>query len=253
MSTTSFGGEALLSHKLPNYELERIVLSVLVGVSIVFWFIIFPQLVESLRKSNKTTTRKKRETITIRVSSNGSRRSTSTTTKSESTKDPKEPQQSNSNNNIIAVISVIACLVTTVCLLLSSSNNTLVGRGIFEAPLFTQDECQSILDRSYAAAARNMESLLDDNNNNNNKTASSLLFLLKQEPQGWQKERHKLHPTIDLNVVTDAFQKEDRQFLATIMDQRLAPLLKRIYGISIKSIRANDVSFNSLYYRGEGK
>jgi len=61
------------------------------------------------------------------------------------------------------------------------------------------------------------------------------------EPRGWQKLRHELYPTTDLNVVTDGFSEADRNWLRQKLDARLAPTLERIFGIPPSAIRANDM------------
>ena len=71
-----------------------------------------------------------------------------------------------------------------------------------------------------------------------NKTIIGLL----SEPYGWQKTRHGIYPTTDLNIITDPFTKDDREWISNILNARLAPLIERIYGIPSSSIRANDVS-----------
>ena len=62
-----------------------------------------------------------------------------------------------------------------------------------------------------------------------------------REPVGWQKTRHSTYPTTDLNLVTDPFSREARQYISQKLDRRLAPLLERIYGVTPRAIRANDM------------
>jgi len=62
-----------------------------------------------------------------------------------------------------------------------------------------------------------------------------------KEPFGWQKTRHKHHPTTDLNLVTDSFSDEDRAWIQQRLDARLAPTLERIFGVPQSAIRANDM------------
>lgn len=60
-------------------------------------------------------------------------------------------------------------------------------------------------------------------------------------PTGWKKDRHKLYPTTDLNLVTDPFEPQDREWLASILDARLSPMMERAYGVYRGAIRANDI------------
>jgi hypothetical protein len=67
------------------------------------------------------------------------------------------------------------------------------------------------------------------------------VILLSQAPSGWKKDRHKLYPTTDLNLITDPFTHKDREWLASLFDSRLAPLIERAYGIWRGAVRANDI------------
>jgi hypothetical protein len=65
---------------------------------------------------------------------------------------------------------------------------------------------------------------------------------LLEDPQGWNKARHKAYPTTDLNLVTDRFTKENREWIKQKMDARLSPIIQRIYGVPPSAVRATDVS-----------
>lgn len=62
-----------------------------------------------------------------------------------------------------------------------------------------------------------------------------------REPYGWHKSRKEAYLTTDLKLVSDPFVHEDRAFLSSLLDRRLARLLSRIYGIPVTSIRCNDM------------
>lgn len=141
------------------------------------------------------------------------------------------------------------------------------ARAVYQAPLLTVDECRHIIDMAHAAAERNVEfaskeaakqeflrgagiiSRVDDEaddfiqqhqrNNNEGHVVEGRTLL--DEPKGWTKDRHTSYPTTDLNLVTDPFTTNDRDFLKKILDARLAPLLERVYGIAPGAIRANDM------------
>lgn len=112
---------------------------------------------------------------------------------------------------------------------LQSSNNTRTARGVFEAPVLTDAECQYVLDMAHRVAATNVMRHPENE-------------MLQREFAGWRKDRHTAYPTMDLNVVTDPFTKEDRDWLARKMDTRLATVIERVYGVVPGAIRANDVS-----------
>lgn len=137
-------------------------------------------------------------------------------------------------------------LVGLLWVLLQSSQNSLVPRLVVEAPLLTPQECQSLMERAHKAAIANVfqHKMNHHNNaleNDDNEEEEEVDPLLK-EPAGWRKDRHSSYPTVDLNVVTDPFTKEDREWLEGILNRRLTPILQRVYGVSPASIRANDVS-----------
>jgi hypothetical protein len=73
---------------------------------------------------------------------------------------------------------------------------------------------------------------------------------MKQAPSGWKKDRHTLYPTTDLNLITDPFTPQDREWLASALDARLSPLMERSYGVFRGAIRANDM-FVVRYDGGE--
>lgn len=123
--------------------------------------------------------------------------------------------------------------------ILGTSNNFYSARSVFVAPMLTTHECDSLIQRSHEAAKQNLK----QHPNSDEFTKS---------PKGWRKERHGSYPTTDLNLVTDPFTKEDRQYLAERLHARLAPLIHRIYGIAPSSIRANDM-FVVRYDADEGQ
>lgn len=266
------GAEQFITVALPNYGRERLLLSLGLGAAVIFWIIVVPFIAAArhneqnqLSRTQRTTTIKSK-TITIvrsaKKSSSSGKPKISKTAKSNGGGSSIAKKEASSNSStgaaesaapvengiVMPVISLLGCLITCCYLIVTkSSNNSFAARGIFEAPLLRPDECQAILERSYAAAARNivqLEQAKSDGNNEKNATQPSLLL---EEPLGWQKLRHSAYPTIDLNLVTDPFTADDRAYIQTLMDARLAPLLQRVYGLSsAQSIRANDVRTFSM-------
>lgn len=114
-------------------------------------------------------------------------------------------------------------------LLFLSPYNYYLPRRVFQVPLLTPNECQHVLELAHRAAQINYEQ--------SRHNASSPF---QQEPLGWHKTRHGAYPTTDLNLVTDPFD-DARDWLKDRLDQRLGPLVSRLYGIPIASIRANDL------------
>ena len=272
-SLFSFGGEAYLRYQLPHHDRERMVLGSLMCLSAVFWWLIVPFLVgtfllqaptNSSTTTTTTTTTKRtlsssttRTRTTVVISSSSSSRKVVTNGKKKKKKKNNDGTTTNNDDNKASVssssagghasgwwltlsnlVEVIGFLASILWLLSRSSSNNLVPRGVWEAPLLTLDECQTVLDMAHAAAQRNYQQAVD-NNNNESSSSSSLLL---DEPVGWQKKRHASYPTTDLNLVTDPFTPQDRAWLETILHQRLSPLLQRVYGVVPKAIRANDVS-----------
>ena len=168
---------------------------------------------------------------------------------------------------LLLVFMNIMCLIVCFFIVASSPNNRVAARAVYQAPLLTVDECRHIIDMAHAAAERNVElaskeaakqdflrgagiiSRVDDEaddfvqqhqrNNNEGHVVEGRTLL--DEPKGWTKDRHTSYPTTDLNLVTDPFTTNDREFLKKILDARLAPILERVYGIAPGAIRANDM------------
>jgi hypothetical protein len=214
---SEFAGEALLDYRLPNYTLERLQISAGLIICLIFWLMLVPYWVANYQGSSRI----KNKTVTIRVRKRGKEERVVAQQVSAVEVERKEL------STWVITVAVICCIMSCLLVLSFSSNNRLVSRGVFEAPLFTEEECKSLVKRSYVAAQRNAQNSTDDK--------------LLEEPVGWQKARHATYPTIDLNLVTDSFLKEDRDYLANLLDHRLSPLMQRIYGIVPSAIRANDV------------
>lgn len=153
----------------------------------------------------------------------------------------KSPSKSNGHNNkskevspevSLFVFTMIGCLASIGYLIASSPHNSYASRGVFSFPLLSEAECELLLHKAAEAAQRNLASPPDNN---------ETLAMLQRHPAGWQKARHGLYPTTDLNLVTDPFTAEDRDLLGGILDQRLAPVLERVFGVARGAIRANDL------------
>ncbi len=191
----------------------------------------------------------------------------------------KSSQQPETKEEVAYEISSIATNFFSLCFVLSvfailffSDNNLFPARTLLRAPVFTREECQHIIDMAHRAAARNSQEAekekgmlfiehpelfsieLDSQGNiplNHTTTTSENLQLYQKfnkvnsmlkSPIGWKKDRHTHYPTTDLNLVTDPFTAEDKEWLGQKLDARLAPLVERALGIARGAIRANDVS-----------
>lgn len=165
-------------------------------------------------------------------------------------------------------ISSVGCIVfISLTILTQSPDNYYTPNGVFQAPLLTKDECQTILQMADDAASVNYQKaksvegmynligavgggVKNDNDHDNefdddddDGAANQTIMAFLQEPYGWNKIRHREYPTTDLNLVTDPFTKEHRDYIKDKLDARLSPIIQRIYGIPPASIRATDVSF----------
>eukprot|EP00536_Pseudo-nitzschia_multiseries_P004878 jgi/Psemu1/189169/e_gw1.85.127.1 len=255
----AFPGEAYLREVLPDYSGERQMLVFKIVLAVLFWIIVAPSLAATEKTTIKQESGSKKKTV------------------GESTESVARTANNNNNNNnngtqpptTIRVIDGTTNMCCLVCCLLhivylffvSSPDNYYTGRTVFETPLFTRSECNELVEMAERVAGDNYERAAqafvgdkdkDNNNNNNNhqnenknneteRNASSRMRGYLDEPRGWQKLRHELYPTTDLNLVTDGFSEADRDWLREKLDARLAPTLERIFGIPPSSIRANDM------------
>ncbi|KAL3934911.1 MAG: hypothetical protein SGBAC_009470 [Bacillariaceae sp.] len=139
--------------------------------------------------------------------------------------------------NVLCIIGFLA----TFCymIVVASPDNAHTTRGVFEAPLFTRDECNYLVDMAETVAQRNYQTAAASDATNATTMKDQDLILM--EPIGWQKKRHQIHSTTDLNVITDPFSKQDRQWINQKLNSRLAPTIERLYGVPQGSIRANDI------------
>jgi hypothetical protein len=136
-------------------------------------------------------------------------------------------------------VFVLGFLVTAALLIaVVSPYNWYLSRRVFQSPLLTEAECQRIIDVSHVVAQKNIEKMAKYNPKFFSEEENLMLY---EEPFGWQKVRHEHYPTTDLNLITDPFEWDDQAFLLEILDQRLAPLISRIYGIPMRAIQAQDI------------
>ena len=158
------------------------------------------------------------------------------------------------DGNITLLCCCVVFLLHAIYILVTSSpDNYYPSRTVFETPLFSQDECDHLVGMAERVARENhdmaqkfVETNPGEIEKESNSTHTRISGYLK-EPFGWQKTRHKAHPTTDLNLVTDNFSEEDRSWIQQRLDARLAPTLERIYGVPPSAIRANDVSRPKAY------
>ena len=228
---------------LPDYEGAAVRLPMYLIGSCIFWLLVFPLFFARSDSSHDDD-----DNITNKDQTKDA--SISKKTRSEET-----PKMIPFWTTPLAVVGLV---VTSILLVLyGSPYNAWLARRIFVAPLFTTDECQNILLRAHAAAQRNAQqahlelelaknstdhpSSTSTTTSTNETTPADTWESLLRPPVGWSKLRHKSYPTTDLNLVTDGFTSEDRAYVASLLDQRLAPLLSRLFGIPMRSIRSYDM------------
>ena len=286
-----FPGEDFLTVRLPNYDWERrLIVYKIIAVIAVFLFILpFYSTTKAVTTTptEKTVSESNEETSQKLKNQNASQQSSKRRAKKSSKCNGKkgefQPQPQTEPKEEIAYelpylvsnIFNLSCIISIFGVLFFSTNNLFPARTLMRAPVFTREECQSIIDMAHRAAKRNAKEaererglfivkhpeLVDLELNANGtfiniKDGSIVTDLdtiqLKQKmnklnsmlnyPNGWKKDRHSSYPTTDLNLVTDPFTVEDREWLGQRLDARLAPLVERGYGIARGAIRANDVS-----------
>mmetsp|Transcript_45815 Transcript_45815/g.69109 ORF Transcript_45815/g.69109 Transcript_45815/m.69109 type:complete len:378 (+) Transcript_45815:527-1660(+) len=127
--------------------------------------------------------------------------------------------------NTVAFLSIVMLSLTT-------SNNSYASRGIFQTPIFTQDECTRLIKAALQTASRNAASLTDVEK----RQAQNKGIL-----EGWHSSRHNKYPTTDLSVIDDAFTMEDRLLVEEKLNDRLVPIVERLYGVVPKALHCSDL------------
>jgi hypothetical protein len=243
-----YAGEEFLSVSLPHYETERMFLLVKLLLAFVAWIVVFPVLlatrvtppaeeskvvhvIDETKKKNAVPKKGKKGKSNKSQPIETTEKLSTETTASLEEKPKKEISEIANFLCIIGLIMTFCYIIVT-----GSPDNKYTTRGVFEAPLFTRDECNFLVDMAETVAQRNYEMAQQSPNNSSENDDAMLL-----DPIGWQKKRHKVHSTTDLNVITDPFSREDRQWIKKKLDARLAPTIERLYGVPQGAIRANDV------------
>jgi hypothetical protein len=265
-----FPAEFLLTEHPPDYPRERINVIIYLVAVFLFFSVFVPTLFAEVAKEENTETKAPQEPPV--------QESTTTSTKKSAKKSVKrmKKEAAPSSKAVVVpekeetpppvVVYEIRAAVTLQCclacmfflawiLLKLSPDNYYTTRGVFQAPVLTREECQTILKMADVAAdisykeAKSVEAMYnllppsegEDEDDAAERQLDDTVKGLLQEPVGWQKFRHGNYPTTDLNIVTDPFTKEDRAFIKEKLDARLSPILQRIWGIPPSAIRANDV------------
>jgi type IV secretory pathway protease TraF len=242
-----FAGESFLEVRLPDYERAGRFLSLYLAAAAVFWIAVAPLLCtrkeekiiirkvkEELVQNNKKTKRKK-----------GSKRSDASNSSSSSSPGPMVETVRTTEKTIppyVSAVSTLGFALTAGYLVLAvSPHNAFAPRGVFQAPLFTAEECAKVVEMAHAAADANYQRASKDISAGETNVNATAKALAEEEPVGWQKTRHGSYPTTDLNLVTDPFTASDRAWIGNLLDRRLAPLLSRVFGVPPTAIRANDL------------
>ena len=249
-----FPAEDLLAEAPPDYEWERLLLTIKLGVAAGFFLVIFPMFFASPVFEGEAVEKEEKEGIktTKTITVAPSKKKRSKTSKNQTTEAPKESSTADAKEPVAyevdpkaTLYGVAGFMVSFVyILLMHSPDNYYASNGVFQAPLLTPDECKYMLDMADRVADRNYESakavsaMYSLTGEEVNTTTSAFL----EDPYGWNKMRHSVYQTTDLNLVTDPFTNEDRDYISEKLHTRLSPLLQRIYGIPPSSVRCNDVS-----------
>ena len=272
MTIQTFPAEDLLVNHPPNYEEQWRWIIIQAILATIFTLVVVPMIIKQLCRIKPTTIpqtqqqqQQKEELQTNDYSKSKKKKhqrrlkktttiqeTTTTTTKAVVTESEDESVVVlHGNATIYLLLSNVMYVSFLVYLVLQSPNNVYAGRKVFVAPLFTPEECTTIIDMANQAAQRNAIQTQTKLSKQPPPQPSdteveveryeSMKKIVEIEPKGWKKDRHKSYPTTDLNVVLD-FSKQEKLYLKQIFDTRLSPLIQRTYGISPDSIRANDVS-----------
>lgn len=213
-----FPGEPFLQLRLPDYDQERAQFYKLLVTSTFFWLALVPLF--WLPRPVASTT--------IAAAADKSKNKKS----KQKVPEIKIAPAPATTPALLPFYSSLGLALSTIALLFYPPNNHFTSRQVFEAPLFTKEECDHVIQMAEQAASRNYEKASRDKN-----VHDALLL----PPKGWQKARHGAYPTTDLNLVTDTFTKEDRHWLSDLLDSRLSPTMSRGYGVPTKSLRAVDI------------
>jgi hypothetical protein len=238
----------------PDWEYEIVKLQFYFVMASIVWWMVVPYYWMVVRRhqsrrrgdpsSNSTTT-----------STTGSASTTGTTTKNDTTTTtttkPREQQFKNNKNSyyyyfLIVLPMTLGMIFLGWCLTMllintvaSPYNNSITARRVFQTPLLTPTECQTIIQMSHAAAHQNVQQYQKYHPDDFTEEEELMLY---EVPYGWQKLRHAKVPTTDLNLVTDPFAYEQQQYIVQRLGHvRIGPLLSRLYGIPIRSIQARDI------------
>jgi hypothetical protein len=168
---------------------------------------------------------------------------------------PPKPETIREMNPLIGAGCTVAFMCTFVWIMVKAApDNRYTARGVFEAPLFSREECDFLVDMAERVADRNRKAAEAEAAVLGMPALNDTLEGFLKEPLGWQKRRHNSYPTTDLNVMTDPFTKNDRAWIRQKLDARLAPTISRLFGVPQGAIRADDVSHKStVYIVGDGR
>lgn len=243
-----FPAEEFLLDVPPNYPLERVILSIKLVVTFIF-FLVLPILLA--RRVSAPSQNEEEKEISTGESIATKKNANAKKSKGKSKGKPKPVEESSQEIKVVLEVhplanlfaAVGAVVAMTYLLVMTSPDNYYTTNAVFQAPLLTREECQYVLQMADDVAASNFAAASEIQASSALKggEANNTIQLLLQEPKGWNKLRHQEYPTTDLNLVTDPFTKEHRAWLKEKMDSRLAPLIQRIWGVPSGSIRASDM------------
>ena len=253
-----YAGEAFLDIALPNHKISRKIFTVLFTGAMTFWFLIVPLFgLLGLREQHF-------EQHVLAVQKQAAERK-----KQEDEEDEDQQQEQHGSKTLLPpplvvtyasyvkllIYSMIGFLVTILFLMCwFNPNNHLTSRGVFVVPFLSTTESNNLIQRIQATAQRNVK---QQQGRTNHMDWDELLH----EPKGYHKRNVTMITTTttdsttkilnnnnkkqlcwcQLNWQTDPFTIDDRTWLTKRLQARLAPTLRRVYGVTLSSIHLQDM------------
>lgn len=203
----AFAGEPFLQVALPRYEEERSRLTMLLFGASIFWIVIFP-LFFAVKPTEKVLDETQTGTV---ISETKRKRSKTSKKKDDSSRIQQQTPESAAPEIPLSatVYSVVGLIFTVLGLFMTQSpHNYFTSRRVFQAPLFTAEECDRVVAMAQAAAQRNYETAQSSSQQQAPRAgdetteqahaiykANQTRHALLEEPTGWQKTRHNSYPT----------------------------------------------------------
>jgi len=243
MSSLEYAGESWLQPDLlPDYKTISKRLSFYITLAFAFWLVVVPiiyLLAASEERDEKAAALEQQEReqeAAAQQQKAGTRRSKTNRQKQVSLDDNNQQESQVPSEFYVSLFASLGFVWTLILILtFISPHNTLLARGVFSCPILSLQESKDWLTRVEVTAQRNVESV-----NENDADPMGYLKL----PPGFSKV-HRYNQTLttsELSVLTDPFTKADREWLMnTLLQTRLAPTIRRVYGVTLESINLQDL------------